>query len=175
MLHGMSQILHHWLLKVNLFAYIWSILWQKGTEFRQKPLIKRLCLTCTISSVRFISFYIYLGSMIFKLLSISKILLLNQLQFLSHEPKDFWAKYPWWKEHLVNVYVCEYFVCVKLLSHVGLFATPWTVAYQASLSMGFSRQGYWSGLPFPFPEDIPHLQIEHYRQMLYHLSHHASQ
>ena len=37
----------------------------------------------------------------------------------------------------------------KLLSPVQLFATPWTVAYQAPLSMGFSRQEYWSGLPFP--------------------------
>jgi len=38
---------------------------------------------------------------------------------------------------------------VKLLSHVRLFATPWTVAYQAPPSMGFSRQEYWSGLSFP--------------------------
>ena len=38
---------------------------------------------------------------------------------------------------------------VKSLSHVWLFAAPWTVAYQAPLSMGFSRQEYWSGLPFP--------------------------
>ena len=36
-----------------------------------------------------------------------------------------------------------------LLSRVRLFVTPWTVAYQVSLSMGFSRQEYWSGLPFP--------------------------
>ena len=40
---------------------------------------------------------------------------------------------------------------VKLLSRVRLFATPWTVARQAPLSMGFSRQEYWSGLPFPSP------------------------
>ena len=40
-------------------------------------------------------------------------------------------------------------VKVKLLSCVQLFATPWTVAHQASPSMGFSRQEYWSGLPFP--------------------------
>ena len=40
---------------------------------------------------------------------------------------------------------------VKLLSHVELFATPWTVAYQAAPSMEFSRQEYWSGLPFPSP------------------------
>ena len=43
-------------------------------------------------------------------------------------------------------------VKMKLLSRVQLFATPWTVAYQAPSSMGFSRQGYWSGLPFSSPE-----------------------
>ena len=46
-------------------------------------------------------------------------------------------------------------VKVKSLSCVRLFATPWTVAYQASPSMGFSRQEYWSGLPFPSPGDLP--------------------
>ena len=44
---------------------------------------------------------------------------------------------------------------VKSLSCVRLFVTPWTVAYQASPSMGFSRQVYWSGLPFPSPGDLP--------------------
>ena len=48
----------------------------------------------------------------------------------------------------------------KLLSCVRLFATPWTVAYQASPSMGFSRQEYWSGLPFPSPGDLPNPGIE---------------
>ena len=43
----------------------------------------------------------------------------------------------------------------KLLSHVRLFATPWTVAHQAPLSMGFSRQKYWSGVPFPSPGILP--------------------
>ena len=42
-------------------------------------------------------------------------------------------------------------VKVKSPSHVWLFATPWTAAYQAPPSMGFSRQEYWSGVPFPFP------------------------
>ena len=51
-------------------------------------------------------------------------------------------------------------VKVKSLSHVRLFATPWTVAYQASTSMGFSRQEYWNGLPFPSPEDLPDPGIE---------------
>ena len=44
---------------------------------------------------------------------------------------------------------------VKSLNHVRLFATPWTIAYQAPLSMGFSRQEYWSGSPFPSPGDLP--------------------
>ena len=44
---------------------------------------------------------------------------------------------------------------VKSLSRVQLSATPWTVAYQASPSMGFSKQEYWSGLPFPSPGDLP--------------------
>ena len=42
-----------------------------------------------------------------------------------------------------------------VLSHVQLFVTPWTVARQASLFMGFSRQEYWSGLPLPSPGIFP--------------------
>ena len=49
---------------------------------------------------------------------------------------------------------------VKLLSRVQLFETLWTVAYQAPLSMGFSRQEYWNGLPFPSPGDLPHPGIK---------------
>ena len=45
-------------------------------------------------------------------------------------------------------------------SNVRLFATPWTVAYQAPPSMGFSRQECWSGLPFPSPGDLPDPGIE---------------
>ena len=47
-----------------------------------------------------------------------------------------------------------------MLSSVQLFATPWTVAHQAPLSLGFSRQEYWSGLPFPPPGDLPDPGIE---------------
>ena len=72
-------------------------------------------------------------------------------------------KYP-----CVYIYIC---VCVyiyihmkwsevKSLSRVWLFATLWTVAHQAPLSMGFSRHGYWSGLPFPSPGDRPNPGIE---------------
>ena len=48
----------------------------------------------------------------------------------------------------------------KSLSRVRLFASPWTVAHQAPLSMGFSRQEYWSGLPFTSPGDLPNTGIE---------------
>ena len=49
---------------------------------------------------------------------------------------------------------------VSHFSCVRLFATLWAVACQAPLSMGFSRQVYWSGLPFPPPGDLPNLDIE---------------
>ena len=49
---------------------------------------------------------------------------------------------------------------VKSLRRVQLFATPWTVAYHAPPSVGFSRQEYWSGLPFPSPGDLPNPGIE---------------
>ena len=50
---------------------------------------------------------------------------------------------------------------VKSLSSVrSLFVTLWTVAYQAPSSMGFFRQEYWSGLPFPFPGDLPNTGIK---------------
>ena len=51
-------------------------------------------------------------------------------------------------------------VKVKSFSHVRLFATPWMVTYQAPQSMGFSRQEYWSGLPFPSPGDLSNPGIE---------------
>ena len=51
------------------------------------------------------------------------------------------------------IYMCV--VVVYSLSHVQLFSTPWTVAHQAPLSMGFPRQDYFSGLPFPPPGDLP--------------------
>ena len=50
--------------------------------------------------------------------------------------------------------------CAKSLSRVWLSVTPWTVAHQAPMSMGFSRQEYWSGSPFPPPGDLPDPGIE---------------
>ena len=58
--------------------------------------------------------------------------------------RDKWSQsHAWWR------------VCAKSLSRVWLFATPWTVAHQAPLSMGLSRQEYWSGLPFSPQGDLP--------------------
>ena len=51
-------------------------------------------------------------------------------------------------------------VCMCVLSRAQLFATPCTVARQAPLSMGFSRQEYWNGLPFPSPGDLSDPRIE---------------
>ena len=56
-------------------------------------------------------------------------------------------------------HVLQYMV-VQSLGRVQLFVTPWTLACQAPLSVGFSRQEYWSGQPFPSPDDLSHLGIE---------------
>ena len=51
-------------------------------------------------------------------------------------------------------------MCVCVLSHVQLYVTQQTVTHQTPLSMGFSRQEYWSGSPFPTPRDLPNSGIE---------------
>ena len=54
----------------------------------------------------------------------------------------------------------SFFLVSVCASHSVMFVTPWTVAHQAPLSMGFSRQEYWSGLPFPSPGDLPNPGIK---------------
>ena len=63
---------------------------------------------------------------------------------------------------LCYVMLCYVMLCYVMLSlsHVHLFANTWIVAHQAPLSMGFSRQEYWSGLPFPSPGDLPNPGIK---------------
>ena len=76
----------------------------------------------------------------------------------------FFFKLGWTSSHTHSVFLFLFFsvikVKVKSLSHVWLFATPWTVACQAPLSMGFSRQEYWSRLPFPSPGNLSNPGIE---------------
>ena len=69
--------------------------------------------------------------------------------------------------YMYNYYVCSVYIvrllltlCVRVLSYVGLFATPWTVARQAPVSIEFSSQEYWSELPFISPGDIPNPGIK---------------
>ena len=73
-------------------------------------------------------------------------------------------RHTWWSE-------------VKWLSHVRLFATPWAASCQDALSMGFSRQEYWSGLPFPSPGESSQprdrTQVSHFAGGCYPLSHQA--
>ena len=61
---------------------------------------------------------------------------------------------------LLSISGCSYKRCAQLLSHVWLFAIQWTAACQSPLSMGFFRQEYWSGLPFPSPGDLPNPGIK---------------
>ena len=82
-------------------------------------------------------------------------------------------------ENLISSFLGEACKVVCVLSRVQLFATPWTVAHQALLSMGFSRQEFWIGLPFPPSGDLPDpvieplsLEVLHCRWILYQsLSH----
>ena len=61
----------------------------------------------------------------------------------------------------VSIMKCSPWCALRLeLSRVQLFATPWTVVHQPLLSMGFSRQEYWSWLPFPIPGALPNPEIE---------------
>ena len=65
-----------------------------------------------------------------------------------------------WTATCKRIKLLPHTVKVKSLSRVQLFATPWTVAYHAPPSMGFSRQESWSGLPFPSPGGLPDPGIE---------------
>ena len=76
---------------------------------------------------------------------------LEKLSAVKSESRKNWSKFE---------VTCPNFCKEKLLSRVWLFVTPWTVAYQAPPSMGFPKQEYWSGLPFPSPGDLPNPGIE---------------
>ena len=66
---------------------------------------------------------------------------------LGFSRQEHWSQLPFTSP----INACKWKVKVKSLSHVRLFATPWTAAHQSPPSMGFSRQEYWSGLPLPSP------------------------
>ena len=89
--------------------------------------------------------------------------------------RNHWLLWPTSQSYTPSLLFTKFREREKSLSRVRLFATPWTVAHQAPPSMGFSRQEYWSGLPFPlkgiFPTEGSIPGLPHCREMLYHLSH----
>ena len=96
-------------------------------------------------------------------------LLTRKEPLMSSESKWLITESPWWVGSrllclsVTNTIICcwrQKCVCVRVLSRVWLFVTPQTVVCQAPLSMGFSRQEYWSGLPFPSPGDPPNPGIK---------------
>ena len=66
----------------------------------------------------------------------------------------------WWVGWRWDIPLHRVLMCTQSQSHVQLLVAPWTIAHQAPLSMGFFRQEYWSGLPFPPPGDLPDPGIE---------------
>ena len=87
---------------------------------------------------------------------------IRDFQLIGSSPSANQAKktrmvFPLW----ILLLVCQVRACMlNSFSHVQLFGTLWTVAHQAPLSLGFSRQEYWSGLPFPSPVDLPNPGIK---------------
>ena len=84
------------------------------------------------------------------------------------------APHPWDSPGKNTGVGCHFLLqCMKMksLSRVRLLATPWTAAYQAPPSMGFSRQKYWSGVPLPSPQTLPYQEIKspHSLCWAYHL------
>ena len=71
----------------------------------------------------------------------------------------------------LSIFVITDAAIVRSLSRVRLFATPWTVARQAALSMGFPRQEYWNGLPLHYPGDLPNLCLPYWQVDSLPLSH----
>ena len=84
---------------------------------------------------------------------------LSDLPFCCHISSDCDPASPLTGRHLW-LHSCEHACVLSHFSCVPLFVTPWTIARQAPLSMGFSRQEYWSGLPCPSPGDLPDPGIE---------------
>ena len=133
-----------WLTLANWLRQIWSVSVQKV-----KVLVSYSCLTlCNPMDPP--------GSSVHGILQTR---ILEWVAFLFSRGSS-WPRDRTW----VSCTACRFFtiwaprkpiVKVKSLSRVLLFVTPWTIAYQASPSMGFSRQEYWSGLPFPSPGDLP--------------------
>ena len=114
-------------------------------------MIKRVHLKCTVGWV-LTSIYIWETITSVKTQTTLLVHFCSRLACLPCSSGESWS--------VVINWFCVLCVRAQLFSHVRLFVTLWTVALQAPLSMGFSRQKCWSGLPFSSPGDLPHSGIE---------------
>ena len=85
-----------------------------------------------------------------------------RMNFFEYKTLENDLRYFFKLQYIRHITLCKFKACVRAvsLSHVRLFATLWTVALQVPLSMGFSSQEYWSGLPFPTPEKLEYLNTD---------------
>ena len=123
------------------------------------------------------------GMNIYTLLYIKQITnkdLLYSTQYfvIASNRKEFKTEYEYAYTYIYIKYTYTCICACQLVSYVLPFATPWTVAHQTPLSMGFSRQEYWSRQPVPSPGDLPSPRsnsgLLHCRQTLHHVSHQGS-
>ena len=141
--------------RVQLFVTLWTAEHQASLSFTiSQSLLKLTSIELMMPSNHLIFCRpLLLLPLIFPSIRVSP----NESDFCIRWPKSWSFRF---SISLLNQYL-ELISCeVKSFSHVRLFATPWTVAYQDPQSMGFSRQEYWSGLPFPSPGDLPNPGIE---------------
>ena len=150
-------------LDISEYAFILPHSWLMtllGIYFYVKnPYLKKKILTLRISKTLFHCY----------LISMAVVEVLCAVLILCLETVEAWRSWP--DPCPERLWCCAdsargIFLHSWLLSHVWLFVTPWTVALKAPLSMEFSRQEYWSGLPFPSPEDLPEPGIEPQSPML---------
>ena len=133
-----------WHIEFSTFTALFFRIWNSSTGIPSPPLalfVVMLCKAHLTSHSRMSGFRCVITPLWLSILVISKTIII---------PSQYKCK-------ILSAIVK---VKVKSLSHVQLFATPWSVPYQAPPSMGFSRQEHWSGLPFPSPGDLPDPGIE---------------
>ena len=140
----------YWFIYWWFFHFVSSVLFSR----EKYPLLKRW--TLRLAPFIFLSFLLF--SVLFCLLAlfspIFKFIFHFFYWFFFHCSYFVIFKSSFYSEFSLYI-VMKVKVKVKLLSRVGLFVTLWTVTHQAPQSMGFSRQEYWSGVPFPSPGDLP--------------------
>ena len=130
-----------------------------GNLFRRLP-PTNISHSCHSFSLQFVCMSVSLCDMVSFLLVLEKLRVFPLLSYYCHTHNTSVVTYVWGFPHnkQFSGIPARYHAFVQ--SRVWLFATLWAVALQAALSLGFSRQEYWSGLPFPPPGDLPNAGVE---------------